>query len=42
LGSNVGQSGWPQQDAYHNDIYHTGQPLISNFLMLLHRRKMLQ
>lgn len=42
LGSKDGQSGWLQQDAYHNDICHTGQPLISNFLMLLPRRKMLQ
>jgi hypothetical protein len=42
LGNKVGQSGWHQQDAYVNDICHTGQPLISNFLMRFPMRKMLQ
>lgn len=42
LGNKVGQSGLHQQDAYVNDICHTGQPLSSNFLMRFPMRKMLQ
>ncbi|MDO9477640.1 MAG: hypothetical protein Q7L07_13090, partial [Pseudohongiella sp.] len=38
LGSNVGQSEWPQQDAYSNDICYIGQPLNSNFLRVMSHR----